>query len=353
MNKPATHRYENLDYLRGLCALSIMAYHYIGWTIGGQDAGTFLGKLGVYGVSMFYVLSGLTMYLVYFKNFRLSTTFFQNFYVKRLFRIYPLMWLIMVLAIIAYGTKLSLTELTVNFTGLFSIVDWDASVPVGVWSIGNELSFYLMLPIFFYCLKRGAFPTLLISAVTFGVYFWFAFVLFDKSKPIGEQDSYYKHPLNQAALFLEGILIGHLFKTKSFNNGLLFTFLLAALLAFYFYPVDGDAINIVAGIERLIFTFLCFVFTFVFFKAHLFFVPAFCKKSLSWLGEISYSLYLVHPHVFTLLALTGLKIRFVFPLAVIVTFFASWLIYRVLESPARNLGLKMIKKPALKPETKS
>lgn len=335
-------RYENLDYLRGLCALSIMAYHYVGWTMRGLEIDTFLGKLGVYGVSMFYVLSGLTMYLVYFKNFNLNKEFFKNFYIKRIFRIYPLMWFVMVLAIIMYGTEATPKDLALQFSGLFGIVDWTSLVPVGIWSIGNELSFYLMLPVLFYCVKKGILGTLGISALVFGIYCYFAFVLFSKDQPIANQDVLYKNPLNQVGLFFGGILVGHYFKEKHYKNVPLLIFLGMLLVAFVFYPVSGNAIQIIAGWERIIYTLICFGIAFCFLKAEFNFIPKFFKKSLSWLGDISYSLYLLHPHIWALVTYTSLRVRFVFPIASIATLVVCWLVYKYLETPARNLGVKIV-----------
>lgn len=335
-------RYENLDYLRGLCALSIMAYHYIGWTMQGLDISTFLGKLGVYGVSMFYVLSGLTMYLVYFKSFALDKTFFKNFYIKRIFRIYPLMWFVMILAIIMYGTSNTPADLVLQFTGLFGVVDWTSSVPVGIWSIGNELCFYLMLPLFFYCIKKSQITLITISALVFGVYCYFAFFLFDKSQPVSNQESLYKNPLCQAGLFFGGILVGYFFKEKRYKNIPLLVLLGTFIIVFIFYPVSGNAINVIAGWERVIYTLICFGIAFCFLKADFSFIPNFLKKSLSWFGDISYSVYLLHPHVWALITYTSLKIRFVFPIASIATLVVCWLVYKYLETPARNLGVKLV-----------
>ncbi len=338
----AKPRYENLDYLRGLCALSIMAYHYVSWTMQGLDVGTFLGKLGVYGVSMFYVLSGLTMYLVYFKSFALNKVFFKNFYIKRVFRIYPLMWFVMILAIGMHGTEASPMDLFLQFSGLFGIVDWAAAVPCGIWSIGNELCFYLMLPLFFFCLKKGNILLLAISLLVFGIYFYFAFVVLDKSQPIANQDMYTKNPLCQAGLFFGGILIGHFFKEKRFKNASILILMGTLLVAFIFYPISGNAINIMIGWDRVLYTLICFGLAFCFFKADLSFIPNFAKKSLSWFGDISYSLYLLHPHVWTLIAFTSLQIRFVFPIASVSTLVLCWLVYKYLEAPARNLGVKLV-----------
>jgi peptidoglycan/LPS O-acetylase OafA/YrhL len=66
-------------------ALSIMLYHFSGQ----HDAATPLGRLGVYGVSIFFILSGLSMAIAYDRyvmDFRSSVTFF----IRRMFRIWPL-----------------------------------------------------------------------------------------------------------------------------------------------------------------------------------------------------------------------------------------------------------------------
>jgi peptidoglycan/LPS O-acetylase OafA/YrhL len=60
------NRLESLDWLRGSMALSILLYH-----LGGpHDASTPLGKLAVYGVSIFFILSGLSMAIGYDKYIR-------------------------------------------------------------------------------------------------------------------------------------------------------------------------------------------------------------------------------------------------------------------------------------------
>ncbi|MFW6525104.1 acyltransferase family protein [Acinetobacter baumannii] len=90
-------RFESLDWLRGLMAFAIMIYHLTGWTLFHPEAGSVLGNFGIYGVSIFFVLSGLSMGIVYnnyIKNFQTGLVFF----VRRLFRLLPLLgfasWLI-------------------------------------------------------------------------------------------------------------------------------------------------------------------------------------------------------------------------------------------------------------------
>ena len=86
-------RLYNLDYLRGLAAFGIMIYHYLSWTLGKFTADTFMGRLGIYGVSIFYILSGLTLFCVYNDKMTLSKKDVATFFKKRVFSIFPLLWI--------------------------------------------------------------------------------------------------------------------------------------------------------------------------------------------------------------------------------------------------------------------
>src|SRR5687768_1826084 len=89
---PAT-RINSLDYLRGLTAFGIMVFHFTSWTFGGYQAQDFLGRVGLYGVSVFYVLSGLILFLIYFRKLKPTLPSLDTFALKRIYRIYPLLWL--------------------------------------------------------------------------------------------------------------------------------------------------------------------------------------------------------------------------------------------------------------------
>ncbi len=344
MEHNTSKRYESLDILRGLCALSIMLYHYFSWTLGQFQADNIFGRLGIYGVSLFYILSGLTMYLVYFNKFSFSYSFCKDFYLKRFFRIFPLMWLIIILNYSVFGTENSwLQQMEIAF-GLFSVLNWDASTPLGMWSIGNELSFYLMLPFIFLIFKKGKIYTIGISLIFFLLYVYFAYY---KYNPI-EEDVFevrnYKNPLNQGFLFLGGILIGYLFKNIELKQKYAMMIAIISVLLFCFIPAHGLRREIYIGNYRMLFTFISFFIAFGFFKLNIEKLNAFVKNKLIWLGEISYSLYLIHGLVWAIIVLTGIKIRYVLPISFLVTFIASYFVYKFLESPARNLGYKLLKK---------
>ena len=138
-------RIASLDYLRGLMALGIMCYHYLVWSYGVYGSETILGKIGIYGVSVFYVLSGLTLYLVYQDKLTLKTI--KSFSVKRLARIYPLLWFCILLNILLLAKSYPYEKILLNITGLFGFFAVDQYIPTGAWSIGNELVFYALFPI--------------------------------------------------------------------------------------------------------------------------------------------------------------------------------------------------------------
>lgn len=338
-------RYEGLDMLRGVCALSIMFYHYFGWTFGHFKANSPLGRCGVYGVSLFYVLSGLTMFLVYFRRFTFSIPFAKEFYTKRFFRIFPLMWVVIILTWLVKGNTNSWLEETGIITGLFSVFQWDATTPLGMWSIGNELSFYLMLPFIFWALKnkRTAVPVIM-TLIIFGCYFYMAYTCFNTTAADKWEDRNYKNPLNEAGLFLGGILIGYFFKNANIKPRVAIVLVALGLILFAFWPASGELRTVYIGNYRVVFTLICFIIALGFFKLDVSTWPARIKSVFTWFGDISYSLYLMHGLVWSVVALFGFKIRYVLPVSIVATFVVSYLVYHFLESPARNAGYKLLKK---------
>ena len=292
-------RLHNLDYLRGLAAFGIMIYHYLLWTLGVFSADTFMGRLGIYGVSIFYILSGLTLYHVYFDKMTFSIGELMSFFRKRIFRIFPLLWLTTIVAIVLSKKTPDFTDLFLNLSGLFGFVKWDTYFSTGVWSIGNELVFYVFFPFFVSFTKRIRPLMLLLSLILFGIFLYFTFFVFTTTSPLSDQWSNYINPLNQVFLFLGGFLIGFFLQKVKLTNALAVTLLLASLTLFVFYPATGDVITIVTGMNRLLFTTCCFLICIGFYKATIH-VPAGIHTPLSLLGEASYSIYLLHPIVYNL-----------------------------------------------------
>lgn len=333
-------RLLSLDYLRGLAAFGIMVFHYTSWLYGELNAQTFLGRVGIYGVSIFYVLSGLTLHHVYGEQFQTKANI-KGFFVKRFFRIYPLLWLVMLATIALNRTLPSLTTLGLNLSGLFGFVKWDEYVGVGVWSIGNELTFYAAFPIFMYAVSKSRWVLGAICTLVFAIYLTFAFYVIDPSIPIFDQWRNYVNPLNQIFLFLSGIVIGYFF--QSFEIGRVFNYVLIvfALLFFIFFPTQPEITSLVSGLNRLLFTFLCIAVCIGFLRVD-FALPGILHRVLAAMGEASYSIYLLHPLVYRGVGIVlskvggGSVIRFT--VSILVTLVVSQLVYSYFEKYFMRIG---------------
>lgn len=336
------NRIHQLDYLRGLAAFGIMIYHFLFWNFGTYQSESFIGRVGVYGVSIFYVLSGLTLYYVYSDKLKLSFESLTDFAKKRFFRIFPLLWFATIASIILLKQEFDFLKLFLNLSGLFGIFDWDSYYAHGAWSIGNELVFYLLFPIFVWTIIRNKYAWMIHFFIFFGLYLYFAFVVLDQNTHISEQWRNYVNPLNQAFLFLSGFLLGYFLKNIKMSNVFTLSILLIGIMFFVFYPVKGNTIHLVTDFNRILFTLSCILICIGFYKSSLS-IPKIIHKPLSLLGEASYSVYLLHPLVYSLVL--GLNKRFfnlpktqLIIFSVVFTLLVSYLTYYYLEKYFMRLG---------------
>ena len=201
MRGKVNNRLHNLDYLRGLAAFGIMIYHYCSWELGDFSSDTIMERIGIYGVAIFYVLSGLTLFHVYFEKLHFSKESIFSFFKRRFFRIFPLLWFINIISLfliyLSNNPLPSYKTILVNFTGLFGIVAWWAYFSTGVWSIGNELAFYIFLPFFVFLTKSKRMSMLILSLFILACYLFFAFIKLNTNAPLAEQWRIYINPLNQ------------------------------------------------------------------------------------------------------------------------------------------------------------
>ena len=352
--KVQTKRLYNLDYLRGLAAFGIMVYHYIIFSYSTTfSSDEFLGRIGIYGVALFYILSGLTLFYVYSAKMQPSKTDIVSFAKKRFFRIYPLLWLVTISTIILnrhfpHINKTSNTEhevfrwltyVVLNLSGLFAVVKRDSYAATGAWSIGNELVFYLFFPVFILLKNKSKVALSILSVFILATYLYFSFSLLRVNSLLSNQWITYINPLNQFFLFLCGFLIGSIFKNIKFSNAVSLIILFSGLLLFIFYPAFGDQIYLVTGVNRIVFTLSCFLIVLSFYKIDLRF-PAIIDRPLTLLGESSYSIYLLHPLVYAVVY--GIFHHFLeriykFPkvsipiLSIVITLLLSYFVYQKFE----------------------
>lgn len=296
-------RIYTIDYLRGLLALSVVLYHFSGWAHGGgQDVSTILGKLGIYAVSGFFVISGISIYLSYHNCIwdRKTTTVF---FVRRFLRLAPGYWVATLLVIIYnYISKDNYSPdwpvYFNNFTLLFGFFNPTKYMVTGGWSIGVEVVFYAMFPVMVILFKNkiGMYVVLILSLV---FYLLFGFLIINVDADIPDVWKNYINPFNQVALFVGGMLIAkYLHQIKRvLSQKISLSALTFFMLIFIFYPVSGHWVEIITGMNRVWLTLITILIV-LFLAATDYPQDMIFGKILTFFGDISYSLYLLHGVLF-------------------------------------------------------
>jgi exopolysaccharide production protein ExoZ len=342
-------RLHHLDYLRGIAAAGIMLFHFFTWTFGEFDSSSFFGRVGLYGVAIFYILSGLTLYHVYHYGMSLSANGIRDFFIKRIFRIFPLMWVATLFSIwLVKGFDVSARQLILNFTGLFGFVAWDEGIATGIWSIGNELVFYCMFPFLIFIGRKSWWMNVLVLLLFLAIYLWFAFSLLngDTGFDAPMQKFHYVNPLNQAFLFVSGFMLGRFIQLPSQPEVKFHVFTIGGLLLFILYPIHGDRILLVTDWNRVVLTASCLMICYGIYRA-----GGELRGKAHWmlktLGEISFSVYLLHPIVHRLIGLLrdaiapGLSEKFRFIAALALTLVVSYISYHAFERWFIRLGKRL------------
>ncbi len=339
-------RIESLDYLRGYAAFTIMIYHYLSWSDYHGFFYFFLGKLGYYAVEVFYILSGFALTVVYEKRSFFKKTELKKFYLKRAFRIFPLLWFCIILTLVLRRELPDLERLLINLTGLFSVYQIDQYIAIGSWSIGNELFFYLCFPILISVQKKWHIISVIcLLLIPFAIIALGEYSFID----IGFNWKVFINPLNHLVLFYFGILlrISRVQISTWWSYLIIFIF----FVSFLFIPFSQRQ-DAVLGLARFYNSGLMILLVLVFAS----FKPSGTNKLNKFskhLGKVSYSLYLLHPLVwgsigfvynqmeFNLLD-SYASIRII--LSVIISLIFSTMIYNWLEVRFIELGKRFIAK---------
>jgi len=167
---PSKSRIPELDGLRGLAILLVLAFHYISQE-GTLTPGTVAARLqrlvimGWTGVDLFFVLSGFLIGGI-LMDARSSPAYFKTFYARRFFRIIPVyyLWVAGYVALVAVAggvlTRLSNSGIQPPLgLGIFShFLFLQNFVPIALfgfagawfghlWSLAVEEQFYLVAPV--------------------------------------------------------------------------------------------------------------------------------------------------------------------------------------------------------------
>ncbi|MBN1190099.1 MAG: acyltransferase [Dehalococcoidales bacterium] len=156
-----------IDIVRAIAIILILIAH-IAQTIG-SPLGGFFGLRGFYfvsiggvGVTLFFILSGCSLQVTYGSQ----TLNYIKFVFKRLIRIYPVYWMVLIIGILAYlssnhfsvetvAGKLHYYDIVLSLGGLYAFTGkWGGLFVNTSWFIGVIVVLYLVFPLISACIKR-------------------------------------------------------------------------------------------------------------------------------------------------------------------------------------------------------
>ncbi|PHX05718.1 acyltransferase family protein [Vibrio splendidus] len=288
-------RFEVLDSFRGLCAISVVIYHMnVFGTVTELDffRGSYLF------VEFFFVLSGFVLSHGYLNR---KDVGFKEFFIGRLFRLYPLHIFTLSLVLLFQIIKVIALNFNVSFeaepfTGPYNIAQllpnilllqsWSfITIPTSfnapAWSISVEFYMYF---IFFLLVCLFGRRSIVLSTVLSMIFFIFIIGEFEFSTP---------NVARGISCFFGGVLFYYFYELiKDLHlevHRILATIVEFLLLLAIYFSVSSD-FNFVGPISSLLFMISVLVFSFELGAISSFFKLKFFKL----MGLLSFSIYLTH-----------------------------------------------------------
>jgi peptidoglycan/LPS O-acetylase OafA/YrhL len=350
---------KQLTWLRGIAALLVIVSHAIRATEQPYVAGEIVNRnyllsffdMGAYAVALFFALSGATLVISHREQFDLQSTL--RFYGKRFFRIYP----VFIVAFFVYVVlNLWLSDVYGPLRGVWieshltQLSGWDYArillfvqdltgnpylINGAFWSLPVEFRYYLIFPL---------------AMIAFAAWGWRGIALV----------AVLTYLARYAIDWPEGAIEKFFMLSSAFFGGMLAA--LMPLKTKIRFPLLWLGLAYVWALvawrygwwsSMLYIHAVCAVISvFVLLNMGELKLPAFMQSTLSWLGNISYSLYIWHQVFVVFAVLVFLKIgiavqdRAMFTLIFVTALSLpiAYLSYRFIEKPGVQLGRRLLDK---------
>lgn len=339
MRKLGPSQFQSLTSLRGIAALAVVLFHASSATFGAATSQglALIPHRGYLAVDFFFLLSGFVLAHVYGDAFaqRAEVATFGRFLRARFARIYPvhLFTLLPYLKDVASGPAFSVQALLANLLLLqapWGFESWNSPS----WSISAEWQAYLLFPLFCLLLARLRPAPAAIAAA--GCFATIALVAIDPTGSIAHVSDGLLVLSRCLPEFLLGMLVYRLYRSgwalRWWRADATFALLALAIVCLAAaWPTD---LAIIAFLPALLLAAaanegrLCRILE---------------TRPLLFLGEISYSIYMIH--AFCLTAIIGDSARLatldplerlaVFTVGIVVSLVVAALVSRLIEYPAR------------------
>ncbi|UKN01554.1 acyltransferase [Paracrocinitomix mangrovi] len=303
---------KSLDGLRTIAIFLVLFWHYVVCQLSGDMFGGYARKINTFfswtwsGVDLFFVLSGFLIGRILLFN-KGSKNFFKAFYIRRLLRIFPAYYFIILLMLV-YSTFGNTSDWLIGnlypsysyllyIQNFYMAIEGFGSHWLSVtWSLAIEEQFYMILPFVVFLFKRKT--TILIAII--GIFL--SPVLREISEPLLglKLGDYVLLPMRMDALLI-GVVIAHFYLNGTIQNyfskrkKILGVSIVALFLAYLTYVIKGNGGVIGDSIAHSMLT--------LFYGLFLIFVliskgdateKFLSNKIFSFVAKISYMIYLSH-----------------------------------------------------------
>ncbi|ACU64512.1 acyltransferase family protein [Chitinophaga pinensis] len=302
-------RFEALDSFRGICALLVVCYHA---RILLSVAELPFFRHANYFVEFFFVLSGFVMYHTYGAK-TMDSNRFKDYLTSRFFRIYPMHILVLTVVIglefmkllgqqkgfyfnnAAFTASADPKYILPNILLIQAWVSESAALSFNVpsWSISIEFYLYIIFGVLMW--KAGKMKNIFFVAIVLVA----GTLIMINQLPLTDQ------AMRGLLCFFAGCLSYMAYKKIAFinSNKLLFTILELVLALLIIYTIVADF----SGVYKGIVTTLLFCVTIITFAVEGGAISALLRnKVFTYLGKLSYSIYITHYIIYFLFLATAI-----------------------------------------------
>jgi peptidoglycan/LPS O-acetylase OafA/YrhL len=371
LNSLTAGRVSGLEAMRGIAATAIAVFHMMALNVPLPDG---IGKTVIssfaWAVPFFFALSAFSLLCGYHRKIWSEEGLF-HFYLRRVFRIMPLFYFMLVMySVFVYGGSIGASEFVVNVLFMFPFFPGKhESIVAAGWSLGVEWIFYLLFPFFAMLASRhrlslAVFLVLCVLTVASG----------DLALASGLGKAYGHMNMPRNLLFFQSGVLAYVLiqELRSRPQFMAVTasirracpwLLLASVLFFLGASVLPDGVLVLLPRHPLV-AYACVLWICLAVVG----LPRALDNPLTlWLGRHSFGIYLIHPFALILLARLGFfglvsthisatpaafaVSASVFLLLVCAMAAAA---YRLIESPCIALGDRILTRkatPFVPPET--
>ena len=304
-------RLEGIDNLRGLAVSLVILYHFFELLgLHHHNFYTYISSIGQLGVPLFFIISGFLIYrsVDYSISAKGMKAGIKNYFSHRLFRILPAYYVnfiaVFILAFYFMGTMETWSSAFIQkqiyshltFTSYFLYQTSGLGINGAYWTLSIEMLWYIVAPLFFIFIKKDRYYVVLMLLGF--LYFWsidlglmdYIFNLQKDAPNYMAKLFFFSFQLpGQIIYFIAGIFIyKYHVKETLISKYMLYTLFIILVSTFLYVSMQNYFLkSFTVRNAFVLFTVASLFMLFYRVKMNELFL-------LSWLGKISYSLYLWH-----------------------------------------------------------